>query len=137
MRPYIGKRVDNGEWVYGDCHKEFSESSRYTTIGVYISYISANGIYKEYEVIPETVGQSTGLKDKSGKELDWWKGDLLRKGAAHPYAPIGIIIYDEQSAKWVIVSKSGGEFCVLVEAYKNGWKKVGNIHDDHELLENT
>ena len=88
-----------------------------------------------YEIIPETVGQSTGLKDKNGTDLDWWENDLLRKGPDHSCAPIGIITYNEQKAKWVIISKSGGEFCGLEQAYVNGWTNIGNIHQNPEILE--
>ncbi|KKK63651.1 hypothetical protein LCGC14_2992160, partial [marine sediment metagenome] len=87
------------------------------------------------EVIPGTVGQYPGLKDKNGKDLDWWEGDLLCKGSIHPNAAIGIITYNEQDARWVIVGKSGGEFCTLAEAYRCGWEKIGNIHQHPNLLE--
>ncbi len=78
--------------------------------------------------------QFTGLKDKNGKDLDWWENDLLRKGSDHSCAPIGRIRYDEQKAEWVIVSRSGGEFCGLAPAYRNGWAKIGTIHENPELL---
>ncbi len=79
--------------------------------------------------------QFTGLKDKNGKDLDWWKDDLLRKGPDHSCAPIGRIMYDTRKAQWVIVGKSGGEFCGLLQAYKNGWEKFSNIHQHPKLLE--
>ena len=46
---FRGKRVDNGEWVYGDL---------YTFQKVRIR--GNDGHYWEFEVIPETVGQFTG-----------------------------------------------------------------------------
>ncbi len=52
---FRGKRVDNGEWVYGYlCSKR--------TIGV----ISLIGNFDEYVIDPDTIGQYTGLCDKSG-----------------------------------------------------------------------
>ena len=112
-----------GKLVYGWYFKSFTSG---------LSFIIRDARNHSYnfttEVIPETVGQFTGLKDKFGKDLDWWAGDLLRKGSDHSCAPIGIITYNEQKAIWAIVSKSGGEFCGLEQAYRNGWAKIGNIH---------
>jgi len=65
---FRGKRIDNGEWVYGyllsDC-----------AIGQWARC--------KYEVIPETVGQFTGLKDnKRTKEFpngqDIYEGDVMK-----------------------------------------------------------
>ncbi len=80
--------------------------------------------------------QHTGLKDEHGNDLDWWEDDLLRLGSAHPNAPIARITYSEQDAKWLNGSRteSSTEFCGLAEAYRSGWKKIGNIHDNAELM---
>jgi uncharacterized phage protein (TIGR01671 family) len=61
---FRGIRVANGEWVYGDLvHYFFIKNSiraEHTSIGVDLDF---------YDVIPETVCQFVGLKDKNGVEI--------------------------------------------------------------------
>lgn len=129
---FRGKRLDNGEWVYGDLiHIDDSD------IGIVTDYDHWQGC----RVDPETVGLFTGLFDKNGKDI--YEGDILR-------SPLGHVViikfgYKEHIAKHDIFTDCFAAYGWIVENIKNGitdfldneflqGEVIGNIHDNPEML---
>lgn len=130
---FRGKRRDNGEWFCGDLlHLEYCVSIR-----------SKNS---SHSVIPETVGQYTGLTDKNGNKI--FEGDIL-KGFKYPYLSDGnynyfaeIVWFDDVSAFGTYTFKnpkskvrgiSDGEADYIEEWNPLAWEIIGNIHDNQLL----
>lgn len=117
---FRGKCVDNGEWVEGCFWKDIW--------GDNTEYIYYDG--EDYEVIPETVGQYTGLKDKNGKKI--FEGDICNvcRGAD---IETGVIYYDERVGAWGVrynEKKCNLLFDIFTSKDTNVWIDViGNIHD--------
>ena len=120
---FRGKRIDNGEWVCGFIVKMF---------GTY-HIIDKDDENTAYEVIPSTVGQYTGLKDKNGKRI--FEGDVAKvlQGKDKDIAYIGF-----ENGAFMLYPKTGNIYeRTLWEYWYNDWdvEVIGNITDNPELLE--
>lgn len=117
---FRGKRIDKNEWVEGDLI--------HLPNGI---AILANGYAY---VIPETVGQYTGLKDKNGKMI--FEGDILiDKYSNEKFGFVGVVKYNENLTKFQIVSDKYPNYDVGVGSRRDSIKILGNAYDNTELLE--
>ena len=127
---FRGKRLDNGEWLYGDLRHHKDDVC-----------IFEQGGNKGEQVKRETVGQFTGLLDNRGVKI--FGGDIVK----HPYIdPIFRDLVESKDGDGVTseVVFHDGAFCVKYDindfVYLDSFTRhghievVGNIHDNPELL---
>lgn len=135
---FRGKRVNGGEWVYG---MTISNGTIKRKINNIFFEVAEN---KWVGVLPETLGQYTGLKDKDGKEI--YEGDILKT----PRGFIGQVVFGRAEEEcrhkvfgrmvidcyttygWILV-RGDGYRCAIDDELLEG-EIIGNIHDNPELM---
>ncbi|HAC0038499.1 TPA_asm: hypothetical protein GYX19_15180 [Listeria monocytogenes] len=125
---FRGKRIDNGEWVYGNL-MQFEDSATFifaderkgASTLTYAHFIINN----MHAIDEKTLGQYTGLKDKNGKKIFEWD-----------------IGWDEHNECYGIVKFEDAKFLYLWEniaedlwEVADGIEICGNIHENLDLLE--
>lgn len=128
---FRGKRVDNGKWIFGGYAKCNNRHYILTDIDLFCK----EWVFKNIEVIPETVGQYTSFTDKNGKKI--FEGDIVNYTGMPKIYMIDFheeflhcsLFYYDKELKNIY-------YCGIV--HKNDGKSIeviGNIHDNPELLE--
>lgn len=125
---FRGKLVDNGKWVYGDFYRFRSPSCE---VRHHITELGIVYGVNEFEVIPETVGQFTGKKDDG--EDDLYDGDIIRFGCGR--TATGAISWSEEHCAWIVKEVCNKNEFMLSDCFDDFIEKIGNIHDNPELLE--
>lgn len=151
---FRGKRTNSDEWVEGfyyikRCKYAGMEKILHEYATITTGIAETSGAYGErtttveYTVVPETVGQYTGLTDKHGTKI--FEGDIIKQefrlngaeravksvieyGIDHPYhRACGVCQRFSDGSGSAIVTvemKNGVVFCEV----------IGNIHDNPELM---
>lgn len=121
---FRGKCMFSNEWVYGDLiHKRHDRNA--------LMIQDEKGLGSD--VVPESVGQFTGLRDKNNKEI--YEGDIVlsKLKRARKYDEILQICFDD--SEYCGKDKHGSSTSLsLLEDYHTV-EVIGNIHDNPELLE--
>lgn len=77
---FRGKRLDNGEWVYGDLVRGLELVYGGTEVKIHVPPIGDNH-HNIYDVDPKSVGEYAGLKDRKGQEV--YEDDIVTFDDAH------------------------------------------------------
>lgn len=130
---FRGKRADNGEWETGFLVVERSDTSEERF------YITDKMTGYHTPIIPETVGQCTGLKGKNGKLI--FEGDIVEWysdyddiwGYSHTAIIRAVVVWDDKNYCWGF--KVDDEIASFNEWDWDISMVLGNIYDNPELLE--
>lgn len=141
---FRGKRLDNGEWVYGFL-------TCYTDKVSVIQHWNEKGHLTGYGTNPELVGQWTGLVDRYGKEI--FEGDICKfvilpeeekvkqakallyviqwKNACFGFKPLFPDLVHADDKEWCpFWDDESGEMW-----HERYFEIISNIHDNPELME--
>lgn len=112
--------IKTKEWRYGFLTKMWGE----------YHIVDENNENSAYEVIPETVGQFTGLTDKNGKKV--FEGDVVEYAGS-----CGEIVFVERRGSFMSREKDMNcEWLSTLPRYGTGIMEIiGNIYDNKEILE--
>ena len=146
---FRGKRTDNGEWVYG-----YYTKARYFLNKKEMHIIFEPDVeafphceFTGYEeVLPETVGQYTGLTDKNGVRI--FEGDILDVSSDVAYGGVavhrlGYFVVEFHNGCFMKSALDDPQLSFFDNAKRKGLyhfistdihKIVGNIHDNPDIL---
>lgn len=141
MREIIFRGKDKlGHWLYGGfhlwktrqpcvCNDELKpEEIKHIIIKNSFADWNMPRTMQPYEVVPETVGQYTGLTDKNGTKI--FEGDIVQSIELELK---GIIVFDEHCRFMIKDFSTGSTY--LISYNNDEIQVIGNIHDNPELLE--
>lgn len=137
---YRGKRIDNGEWVYGNLYE--AKISGCYILAPRIKARKKDGVvigdyFDVYEVYPETICEYTGLTDKNGNKI--FEGDIVKtkyygkdSGCGQNFNEYDYftVVFHEAS---FCIENATRRFIITAESAKR-FEIIGNIYDNPKLI---
>ena len=125
---FKGKRIDNGEWVYGSFIPDLCEILYGDKLD---GFIKPFGKIREERLVVEvdrrTVGQYTGLTDKNGTRI--FEGDVIRDEDGD----VMVVKWLTESAAFVLEPKPYASV-YFYGTLSSRIEIIGNIYDNPELM---
>ena len=119
---FRAQRVEDNQWTYG----------------YYVHQYGAHEIIREeldewanegYHIVPETVGQYTGLTDKHGIKI--FEGDIIQNVTEGKTA---VVQWFSEYSAFMLWCKSENQVYWLYDNNFSNIEVIGNIYDNQELL---
>lgn len=119
---FRGITIQSHMWEYGDLIRDRNGKC-------FIHFYDCNGFECSYEVIPETIGQYTGLKGKNGKEI--YEGDII---LFHGNNANHTLKVEHRNSWYLYINIRTGYASQLYGSSEEAFEIIGNIHENPELL---
>ncbi|GBF73143.1 hypothetical protein PA598K_01428 [Paenibacillus sp. 598K] len=136
---FRGKRIDNGEWLYGHLHTIDTLGKGYTGKAIQVQHWKERPF--SVQVHPETVGQYTGRITYD--ETLIYRGDKLQfvtfnHDGTDNGIQTGYVEWDDEAAAYVVVDEKDSDkeyWLYLVLANDDGVRVIGNRWDQEGRVE--
>ena len=127
---FRGKLEYNGKWIYGDLLQY--ENGDVAIFGEKLSSFGyeCTEMSKRDRVIPDTIGQYTGLKDKNGNKI--FEGDIVIIGEK---LKTKVVYYDgafRMQSEFSPTPTDTTDMGYMMREFSV--RVIGNIHDNPELM---
>ena len=126
---FRAKRIGDGKWIYGDVLQNVD------AVKIREQEPNIQHCARSFVVIPETVGQYTGLKDIHGVKI--FEGDIIKQYEktqfGDPVSDFGLVKWDNKECMLFRTSTRIGKDRLVTS--RDIYEVVGNINDNPELLE--
>ena len=137
---FRGKRIDNGEWVIGNCIDDGVTGQVFIhAVGNSVNESDKVGEegclqFVAFEVAPATICQCTGLKDKNGRLI--FENDILSAHLDDKFPEDETrtrVVWHENG--WCTNEPGCDDHEELDDFDSENFEVIGNIFDNPELLE--
>ncbi len=147
MRMYRGLRVDGKGWIHGALYQVsnvayiclVAPTEKY---GCGYSQMDGRSlkVNRAFRVHPNTVGQSTGKKDKDSVEIfagmtcvmECWNGEDDISGPSHTDTFEGIVVYDQRICRFGLQTELCDKGQIEVGLEDSQYTTIEIVHDEQE-----